>query len=100
MTNKIKFSVVNNRIPSKEKTYYLAQLEQFCSFFNAEKVKYIQFGRQDIRGTPSITFIYPNSTADGLKYFSTFKELLAYVEGFNVAYNKENLKYTMLKELI
>lgn len=82
----IKWSVVNNRLPRTEHmAYYINQLNIFCGWFDSEKVKYIHFGRQDIRGVPSITLFYQDGCCSGFKYFSSMKELIAYIEGYNQA---------------
>ena len=101
MDNEITFSVVNNRITGENTLYYMNQLKEFCSWFDSEKVSNIHFGKQDIRGAPSITIYYKNSgCCSGFKYFSSMKELLEFVVGFNLAYNKENLKYTNINGLL
>ena len=84
--NKIKWSIVNNRLPKTEyKEYYINQLNIFCGWFNSKKIKYIHFGRQDIRGVPSITIFYPNHCCSGFQYFPTMRELISFIEGYNRA---------------
>ena len=94
---------INIRL-SKEKLYYTNQLKEFCTFFDDTKIKSIDFGKQDLRGNYCITVNYINNCCNGLKYFCEIKELLSFVEGFNLAYNKENIKFSSfekyLKELI
>ena len=80
-----KYSIVNARLPRDEnKNYYLAQLQTFANGLSDE-FQSVQYGKQDIRGGHSITLFYKNHTCTGLKYFTTFKELLAFVVGWNAS---------------
>ena len=78
---------INIRL-TKKKPYYTAQLKQFCSYFDNKKLIAIQFGKQDIRGTESITFVNNKQCVPAQKHFFNKLELLGFVVGFNSAMEK------------
>ena len=81
---------VLSRLPRKEhKKYYLYWLRNYAQLFNPDKIKRVQFGKQDIRGAHSITVVFHNSCCDGIRYFYTMQELVEYVVGFTSAMTKE-----------
>lgn len=62
--------------------YLNALLQEFSNLFNENIISYIDFGKQDIRGSFSITIHYKESSGcSGLKYFATNKELICYIQG-------------------
>lgn len=57
-------------------------LQRFSDLFNEDTISYIDFGKQDLRGSFSITIHYKESSGcSGLKYFQTSKELISYIQG-------------------
>lgn len=73
------------RLPKYDKRYYQAQIEEFVSQFNSNKVLSISFGKQDIRGTESITITDHNYCVPKQKHFTNKWEMLGYIVGFNSA---------------
>lgn len=84
MDNNIPYSQ-NMRISSKSDSYWLAQLQAFANQFASMQVKRVEYGKQDIRGTESITLVDFNSCVPLQRHFASKKELLAFVEGYNMA---------------
>lgn len=82
---------INIRLPSNEKRYYEHQLKEFTNRFNSKKVLSVQFGKQDIRGTESITIINKKHCVPAQEHFFNKWELLGFVVGFNQA---RGLKYS------
>ena len=70
------------RMPTRDKHYYTYQLERFCKLFNPKLIKAIAFGKQDMRGTESITLIDHQSCVPYQKHFENKWEMLGYVVGF------------------
>lgn len=81
MTEEVRCSI-NIRLPKDEKAYYENKLKSFCALFDPGKVLSVQFGKQDIRGTESITIIDKNHCVPAQKFFYNKWELLGYVCGF------------------
>ena len=81
---------INIRLPKDNKPYYEYQLKEFCNHFSDKKYAYIQFGKQDIRGTESITFIDHKHCVPLQKFFHNKFELLGFVSGYNANANKHN----------
>ena len=75
------------RVPSQSKPYWINQLQEFANRFNDE-IKSIAFGKQDLRGNPSITLFDTRHCVPGQMHFASNKELLSYVQGYNAANNK------------
>jgi hypothetical protein len=97
--NNIKLYVVNARIPRDEyKVYYENQIKTFSSYFDENKISNIQFGKQDIRGGYSITLYFKNHCCTGLKYFGSMKELISFIEGFNLVKCETNQFTQYLKK--
>lgn len=89
MTDNMKFSQ-NLRLSGVQKTYWLNQLQEFANSFASLQVKCIEFGKQDARGFPSITVVDHNSCVPRQHHFGSKKELLAFVQGYNMARSKFN----------
>ena len=70
------------RLPDN-KVYWKNQLQIFADRLNPEKIKEVQFGKQDSRGTESITLIDKSSCVPCQKHFENKWELLGFVCGFN-----------------
>jgi hypothetical protein len=88
MTNdNIKFSY-NIRLPKDAKPYWLNQLQKFANHFASMQVHMVQFGKQDLRGVPSITLVDMNHCVPRQEFFQSGKELLAFVQGYNMAQSK------------
>jgi hypothetical protein len=84
-TNKDMPMHVNIRLPTQEKIYYLNQLQQFANTFNKNKIMSVSFGKQDTRGSVSITFFDLRHCVPFQKFFYNKYELLGYVCGFNAS---------------
>ena len=76
---------INIRLPKEEKGYYEHQLKEFVSKFSSKKILYVQFGKQDTRGSESITLIDLKHCVPYQKHFYNKYELLGFVVGFNEA---------------
>lgn len=76
---------INIRLPKDNKPYYEHQLKEFVKRFNSKKIIYVQFGKQDSRGTESITLIDKRHCVPFSKHFYNKYELLGFVCGFNEA---------------
>ena len=94
--NKIRCDI-NIRLPKDDRPYYECQLKQFCKYFNDKKLRYIQFGKQDTRGTESITFIDKHHCVPISQHFYNKFDLLGFVVGFNKAKEKTEQINTYLK---
>lgn len=86
-TNNIKFSQ-NLRLSGNNKNYWLAQLQEFANHFASMQVLCVQFGKQDMRGCPSIKLVDHNHCVPRQHHFKSNKELLAFVSGYNMAHSK------------
>ena len=64
------------------KTFSPKWIEKYNSIFPDKTIKAIEFGKQDIRGTPSITLIDNKSCVPHQKHFNSYAEMLAFIEGF------------------
>ena len=73
---------ISIRMPTRDKPYYTYHLERFCELFNPELIKSIDFGKQDIRGTESITLIDHQSCVPYQKHFENKWEMLGFVVGY------------------
>ena len=94
--NKINCSI-NIRLPKEDKKYYENKLKCFVELFNNNKLLSIQFGKQDIRGIESITFVDLKHCVSLQKHFFNKFELLGFVCGF-VEMNE--LKYSLFNEYL
>lgn len=90
MSTNIKFSQ-NMRLGGDNKRYWLAQLQQFANHFDPAQVRAVQFGKQDMRGSPSITLVDHRDCVPRQHHFKTNAELLAFVQGYNMAHSKFNV---------
>lgn len=82
----IKFNLTGGmRLPAGDKNYWLNQLETFTHQFADMQILFVQYGKQDMRGIPSITLIDYNHCVPVQQHFKTSRELLAYVQGYNAA---------------
>jgi len=73
------------RIKRDDSYFYNAQVKQFCESFDPEKVAWIDFGKQDIRGTESITITDHRHCVPAQVHFENKWEMLGYIQGFNTA---------------
>lgn len=76
---------INIRLPKDNKPYYEHQLKEFCKKFDSEKVLSIQFGKQDTRGTESITLVDKRHCVPVQIFFYNKWEMLGFVLGYNEA---------------
>jgi len=75
------------RLPKEAKPYWTNQLQQFADRFNKEKIKEIQFGKQDIRGSESITLIDLKDCVPTQLRFTNKWDMLGFVQGYNEVQN-------------
>ena len=93
--NKIECSVYI-RLSKDNKQYYEHQLKTFCEHFDENKLIAVQFGKQDMRGTESITLIDKRHCVPSQIHFYNKWEMLGFIIGFNQA--KEKGHYGRFKE--
>lgn len=82
MKENISFSLCNMRLIGQDKVFYQNKLKEFCLLFNKNKIISVQFGKQDIRGTESITLIDEKHCVPTQKHFNNKWEMLGYIVGF------------------
>ena len=63
-------------------------------YFDSEKVLSIHFGKQDIRGTESITIIDHSYCVPAQKHFTNKWEMLGYIIGFNDSQDKGGYSFS------
>jgi len=80
------------RLPKENAPYYKAQIEIFTERFNPKEILEIQFGKQDIRGSESITIFDNRHCVPRQMHFSNKWEMLGFIKGFNEA--KENIHFS------
>ena len=85
----IKMTLCNMRLTGEYKGYFKQQLENFCNHFDPNEYLAIQFGKQDIRGGFSITFVDHRHCVPSQLGFANKAELLGFIQGFNSAKNKD-----------
>ena len=72
----------NLRLPKYANVYWENQLQEFADRFDVDRVEY---GKQDIRGTESITFFDDRGCVPAQIHFPDKISLLHYVQGYNEA---------------
>jgi len=83
------FSVVNMRITGQDKLFILNKFKEFAEIVaNNTKFIKVSFGKQDIRGAYSVTPVEERGTTGHCKYFKTKQELIGFVEGYVLGYEK------------
>jgi len=78
------------RLSGADKHYNLKQIEAFCSIDFGDKVKLIEFGKQDPFAAPSITFFDTDNSRCDQRHFKNNRELITFVEGYVQAHSKIN----------
>ena len=78
------------RLPRENKSYWENQLQEFADRFDTSKITEVQYGKQDLRGTESITLHDKKNCVPYQKHFKNKDEMLGYVEGFNQAWEKHD----------
>ena len=76
---------MNKRTPKDSPAvYYYAIAERFSEIITKKdkEIKKIYLDKMDSRGSFSISFEYDGGTTTGYKYFKTYRELFAYIEGY------------------
>jgi hypothetical protein len=71
----------NLRTKKEDQPYINNILQQFSDLFSEKTIKCVDYGKQDTRGSFSITITYLNGGCSGVKYFKSVGELIAYIEG-------------------
>jgi len=84
---------INIRLPKENKAYYENQLKLFADRFNEKKILSVSFGKQDIRGTESITLKDLRHCVPAQKHFYNKWELLGFVCGFNESADTKNSRF-------
>lgn len=77
------------RLPKGEKVYWENQLQEFANRITSKNIKAVQFGKQDIRGTESITLINQENCVPSQRHFNNKWEMFGFIAGFNEAHEKE-----------
>ena len=80
----------NIRLPKENKNYWQNQFQMFADKFDEQEIKGVQFGKQDIRGTESITLIDLKDCVPAQIHFENKFALLGYVRGYNEAGQKDS----------
>ncbi len=75
------------RLSNDIKAYLTSQMKNFCEKQDKELYSCIHFGKQDIRGVESITFVDHNNCVPKQIHFKNRWELFGYVKGFNARVN-------------
>lgn len=78
---------------SDSKPYWLNQMQLFANQFEGSDITQVQFGKQDLRGVPSITLINNRHCVPKQMHFGTSKELLAYLAGYNERLHHDTWTY-------
>ena len=73
------------RLPSESKVYWEGQMIRFSDRFDPKKIKEVQFGKQDIRGSESITLINHKDCVPRQLHFDNRWEMLGFISGYNEA---------------
>ena len=73
------------RLPHDSKVYWEGQIIKFSDNFDPKKIKEVQFGKQDIRGSESITLINNKDCVPRQKHFDNRWEMLGFIAGYNEA---------------
>lgn len=81
-TKKVNINI-NIRLPSDNKRYYEFQLKQFAERFDSKQIIQVSYGKQDVRGTESITLVDKKHCVPVQIFFYNKWELLGFVTGFN-----------------
>lgn len=68
----------------RSKAYIENVLTAFAEYYteNMNDISEVQFMKQDMRGVPSISFYTTRHTITRQMHFTTYAELMAYVEGY------------------
>lgn len=77
---------IGMRLPTDNKPYWTRQLELFAARMNQAEVLEVQYGKQDIRGTESITLVDHRHCVPKQVHFENKWALLGYVQGYNSAH--------------
>ena len=80
----VNFRFCNMRITGERKIYLLKQFEKFALHFDSDKIKAVEFGKQDIRGGFSICLIDNKDTIPEQMFFNSKDELIGFVIGYNM----------------
>ncbi len=84
------------RLP-ENKEYWKNQLQEFANNFNDKEIKEVQFGKQDTRGTESITLFDSRSCVPKQMHFENKWQMLGYISGWNDARTDYNYFQNFLK---
>lgn len=87
MTIKIQIGI---RLPKEDKIYWQNQMRRFASLFDPKQISCIQFGKQDIRGTESITLVDHRHCVPKQVHFANKWMMLGYIQGYNESNGKLN----------
>jgi len=76
------------RLPKIKKEYLTSQLQVFADRFDPKQIIGVQYGKQDIRGTESITLIDKKNCIPYQLSFENKWELLGFIRGYNEGQDK------------
>jgi len=82
------------RLSKQSRVYWENQLKEFSNIFDPKKIKEVQFGKQDIRGSESITLIDNKDCVPSQKHFENKREMLGFICGYNSANNKDKSRFS------
>lgn len=77
---------INIRLPKNDKPYWERQLQLFADRLDNSEIMAVQYGKQDIRGTESITLVDHQHCVPKQLHFASKEMLLGYVQGYNSAH--------------
>ena len=82
----------NVRLPKENKIYWENQLQEFADRFDSKKIKSVHFGKQDSRGTESITLFNLKDCVPKQVHFKNKWAMLGYIQGFNSSVTEWDFK--------
>lgn len=83
----IRHSIRASRAYHKDYIEYLLEeftskwIEKYNSIFPDKIITAIEFGKQDIRGAPSITLVDDRNCVPHQRHFNSYPEMLAFIQG-------------------
>ena len=80
-------NLLHIKLTGGNKNYYLSQLEIFERHMIAdfENVDHVEYGKQDTRGSVSVSLVTPDHLINEQKHFADKNEMLGFVCGYNAA---------------
>lgn len=84
------FKLINLKLPTKDKNYYLAVLRIFTEHMLEQfpECAYVQYGKQDLRGGYSIYLSNASHCGVRQRIFESKEQMLGFIVGYNQAIYK------------